>query len=203
MKNIDLDKLREHIDGSPSATVLLWKVIRNIVEYVGENKDELAKAMNGCPASELEPIEIEGLYHSCIYLVADLVQDSVLRILKHEMLRAMMEEDDEEPPKKEPKKEKKEEKPKRGKSSSVELDEDAGNIISSSFMNSIFLALDKDEDFKKGLHVKNLADLDKEELEVVLKGVMYAAAMDIAKDTMKDLQDLGFDIDVFKHETLR
>ena len=198
MKNIDLDKLREHIDGSPSATVLLWKVIRNIVEYVGENKDELAKAMNGCPASELEPIEIEGLYHSCIYLVADLLQDSVLRILKHEMLRAMMEEDDEEPPKKEPKKEKKEEKPKRGKSSSVELDEDAGNVISSSFMNSIFLALDKDEDFKRGLGIKNLSDLDKGELEVVLKGVMYAAAMDIAEDTMKDLQDLGFDIDMLK-----
>ena len=198
MKNIDLDKLREHIDGSPSATVLLWKVIRNIIEYVGENKDELAKAMNGCPASELEPIEIEGLYHSCIYLVADLLQDSVLRILKHEMLRAMMEEDDEEPPKKEPKKEKKEEKPKRGKSSSVELDEDAGNVISSSFMNSIFLALDKDEDFKRGLGIKNLSDLDKGELEVVLKGVMYAAAMDIAEDTMKDLQDLGFDIDMLK-----
>lgn len=198
MKNIDLDKLREHIDGSPSATVLLWKVIRNIIEYVGENKDELAKAMNGCPASELEPIEIEGLYHSCIYLVADLLQDSVLRILKHEMLRAMMEEGDEEPPKKEPKKEKKEEKPKRGKSSSVELDEDAGNVISSSFMNSIFLALDKDEDFKRGLGIKNLSDLDKGELEVVLKGVMYAAAMDIAEDTMKDLQGLGFDIDMLK-----
>ena len=201
MKNMDLEKLREYIGESSSATVLLWKVIRTIVEYVGENKDELAKAMNGCPASELEPIEIEGLYHSCIYLVADAIQDSVLRVLKREMVRAMMFDDDE--PKKESKEEtkketKKEEKRKSGKNSSVELNEYANNVISSSFMNSIFLALDKDEDFKKGLHVKNLSELDKDELEVVLKGAMYAVAMDIAEDSMKDLKNLGFNIDLLK-----
>lgn len=200
MKNMDLEKLRKYIGESSSATVLLWKVIRTIVEYVGENKDELAKAFNGCPASELEPVEIEGLYHSCVYLVADSLQDSVLRVLKREMLKAMMDDDDDddEPPKKEVKEEKKEEKPKHGKSSSVELDEDTGNVISSSFMNSIYLALDKDEDFKRGLGIKNLSDLGKEELEVVLKGAMYAVATDIAADSMKDLKNLGFNIDLLK-----
>lgn len=195
MKKFDIFNLRDHIIESKSASDAVSKAAVRIINYVGDNDEELAKVFYGRPFRELSEVEIECMYHACVFVAADLIQAKAMYNLKKMVVNAFMPDTDEAD------EEEEKEKHKSGKNWRVNLDNldsDADKVITSSFINSVFMALDKDESVKKELGIKNLSDLKKDDLEVLLKGAAYAYAMDIAKDSMKDLQKLGFDIDMLK-----
>ena len=195
MKKFDIFKLRDHIIESESASDAVSRATIRIINYVGDNGEELAKVFYGRPFRELSEVEIECMYHTCVFVAADLIQAKAMYNLKKMVVNAFMPDTDEAD------EEEEKEKHKSGKNWRVNLDNldsDADKVITSSFINSVFMALDKDESVKKELGIKNLSDLKKDDLEVLLKGAAYVYAMDIAKDSMKDLQKLGFDIDMLK-----
>jgi len=195
MKKFDIFNLRDHIIESESASDAVSRATIRIINYVGDNGEELAKVFYGRPFRELSEVEIECMYHTCVFVAADLIQTKAMYLLKKMVVNAFVPDTDEAD------EEEEKEKHKSGKNWRVNLDNldsDADKVITSSFINSVFMALDKDESVKKELGIKNLSDLKKDDLEVLLKGAAYAYAMDIAKDSMKDLQKLGFDIDMLK-----